>query len=255
MFHNTKNIFLFILVAFVAHSCDDTEETAQDGHTDADGMEIVEMIDGEEGLLYSECNGVIDNNFQSGIPSGNEWDLTVHFLDDECEELEHDDDDHDGHDHGDDDHDDHGDDHGDDEAYLEITGYDTSIISITVGGHDDHGDEEHCEDFTTETECGEHDECEWHADDMACEDADHGDHHCEDFTTETECGEHDECEWHADDMACEDAEHGDHDDHDEEHGYTFELETLAPGETTFEVRLMHQGHSDYTSSTITIVVE
>ena len=179
MFHNTKNIFLFILVAFVAHSCDDTEETAQDGHTDADGMEIVEMIDGEEGLLYSECNGVIDNNFQSGIPSGNEWDLTVHFLDDECEELEHDDDDHDGHDHGDDDHDDHG----DDEAYLEITGYDTSIISITVGGHDDHND------------------------------------------------------------------------HDEEHGYTFELETLAPGETTFQVKLMHQGHSDYTSSTITIVVE
>tara|TARA_B100000427_G_scaffold322195_1_gene323848 strand:+ start:691 stop:1344 length:654 start_codon:yes stop_codon:yes gene_type:complete len=217
MFHNTKNIFLFILVAFVAHSCDDTEETSQDGHTDADGMEIVEMIDGEEGLLYSECNGVIDNNFQSGIPSGNEWDLTVHFLDDECEELEHDDDDHDGHDHGDDDHDDHG----DDEAYLEITGYDTSIISITVGGHDDHGDEEHCEDFTTEAECGEHDECEWHADDMACEDADHDDHG----------------------------------DHDEEHGYTFELETLAPGETTFEVKLMHQGHSDYTSSTITIVVE
>ena len=220
MFHNTKNIFLFILVAFVAHSCDDTEETAQDGHTDADGMEIVEMIDGEEGLLYSECNGVIDNNFQSGIPSGNEWDLTVHFLDDECEELEHDDDDHDGHDHGDDDHDDHG----DEEAYLEITGYDTSIISITVGGHDDHGDEEHCDDFTTEAECGEHDECEWHADDMACEDAEHGDH-------------------------------DDHDDHDEEHGYTFELETLAPGETTFQVRLMHQGHSDYTSSTITIVVE
>jgi len=220
MFNNTKNIFLFILIAFVAHSCDDTEETAQDGHTDADGMEIVEMIDGEEGLLYSECNGVIDNNFQSGIPSGNEWDLTVHFLDDECEELEHDDDDHDGHDHGDDDHDDHG----DDEAYLEITGYDTSIISITVGGHDDHGDEEHCEDFTTEAECGEHDECEWHADDMACEDAEHGDH-------------------------------DDHDDHDEEHGYTFELETLAPGETTFQVRLMHQGHSDYTSSTITIVVE
>ena len=215
MFHNTKNIFLFILVAFVAHSCDDTEETAQDGHTDADGMEIVEMIDGEEGLLYSECNGVIDNNFQSGIPSGNEWDLTVHFLDDQCEELEHDDDDHDGHDHGDDDHDDHG----DEEAYLEITGYDTSIISITVGGHDDH-----CEDFTTETECGEHDECEWHADDMACEDAEHGDH-------------------------------DDHDDHDEEHGYTFELETLAPGETTFQVKLMHQGHSDYTSSTITIVVE
>ena len=176
MFNSTKNIFLFILLAFVASSCEDTETTEQDGHTDADGMEIVTMIEGEETEMYSECLGDISNEFSNGVSAGETWDLTVHFLDDECEELEHDDDDHDGHDHGDDDHDDHG----DDEAYLEITGYDTSIISITVGGHDDH---------------------------------------------------------------------------DEEHGYTFELETLAPGETTFQVRLMHQGHSDYTSSTITIVVE
>ena len=152
MFHNTKNIFLFILVAFVAHSCDDTEETEQDGHTDADGMEIVEMIDGEEGLLYSECNGVIDNNFQSGIPSGNEWNLTVHFLDDECEELCE----------------------LPDEAYLEISGYDESIISISIGDGDPS---------------------------------------------------------------------------------TFVVETIAPGETTFEVRLMNQGHSSYNSLTITIVVE
>ena len=49
--------------------------------------------------------------------------------------------------------------------------------------HDDHDhDEEHCEDFLTEADCGMHSECEWHADEMACEDAgsdDHG-HECED---------------------------------------------------------------------------
>ena len=58
-------------------------------------------------------------------------------------------------------------------------------------------------------------------------------------------------------MACEESGHDDHDDHDdhEEHGYTFELETLAPGTATFTVTLMHQGHSDYTSAPITIVVE
>ena len=41
-------------------------------------------------------------------------------------------------------------------------------------GHDDH--EEHCEDFLSEADCGMHTE-EWHADEMACEDAgsDHGD--------------------------------------------------------------------------------
>ena len=224
MFNNTKNIFLFILLTFVVMSCQEDEvapATEQDMHTDADGMEIVEMVGEEEGLLYSECQGEMLNNFAAGIPSGNEWDLTVHFLNDECEELEHDDEDHEGHDHGDD--------HGDDEPYLEITGYDSSIISITVGGHDDHddhGDEHHCEDFMTEAECGEHDECEWHADDNACEDAhDHGE------------------------------DHDDHDDHDEEHGYTFELESLAPGTTSFTVTLMHQGHSDYTSQEITITVE
>jgi len=260
MFHNTKNIFLFILIAFVGHSCDssDTTETDQDVHTDADGMEIVTMLEGEEAEMYSECLGDISNEFSSGVPAGTSWEFTVHFLDDNCEELEHDDDDHDGHDHGDDDHDDHG----DDEAYLLIETADggSSIISIsTEEDHDDHEDGEHCEDLMTETECGEHDECEWHADDMACEDADHDDHaHCEDFMSEAECGEHDECEWHADDMACEDAEHDDHDDHDdhdEEHGYTFELETLTPGTTTFTVKLMHEGHSDYTSAPITIVVE
>ena len=214
MFNNTKNIFLFILLTFVVSSCDDTDATEQDGHTDADGMEIVEMVGEEEGLLYSECQGEMLNNFAAGIPSGNEWDLTVHFLNDECEELEHDDDDHEGHDHGDD--------HGDDEPYLEITGYDSSIISITVGGHDDHGNEEHCDELS-QTECEASDHCEWHADDMACEESDHDD--------------------------------DDHGDHDEEHGYTFELESLSAGTTTFTVTLMHQGHSDYTSQEITITVE
>lgn len=212
MFNNTKNIFLFILLTFVASSCDDTDATEQDGHTDADGMEIVEMVGEEEGLLYSECQGEMLNNFAAGIPSGNEWDLTVHFLNDECEELEHDDEDHEGHDHGDD--------HGDDEPYLEITGYDSSIISIAVGGHDDHGDEEHCDELSQ----------------IECEASDH-------------------CEWHADDMACEESDHDDHGDHDQEHGYTFELESLSAGTTTFTVTLMHQGHSDYTSQEITITVE
>ena len=129
--------------------CDDIDDCIP---IDLDGMKIVEMIDGEEGLLYSECNGVIDNNFQSGIPSGNEWNLTVHFLDDECEELCE----------------------LPDEAYLEISGYDESIISISIGDGDPS---------------------------------------------------------------------------------TFVVETIAPGETTFEVRLMNQGHSSYNSLTITIVVE
>ena len=143
------------------------------------------------------------------------------------------DDDHDDHDH--DDHDDH-------EVasnVIEMTGlsegattftlsiihdghadYTSMPIYVEVHGeedgedHDDHDhEEEHCEDFLTEADCGMHSECEWHADEMACEDAgsdDHDDHdheeeHCEDFLTEADCGMHSECEWHADEMACEDA--------------------------------------------------
>ena len=214
MFNNTKNIFLFILLTFVVSSCDDTDATEQDGHTDADGMEIVTMIENEETEMYFECDGTIDNEFSDGVEVGTTWNFTVHFLNDECEELEHDDDDHEGHDHGDD--------HGDDEPYLDIIVADggSSFISISTEEHDDHGDEEHCDELS-----------------------------------QTECEASDHCEWHADDMACEESDHDDHGDHDEEHGYTFELETLTPGETTFTIKLMHQGHSDYTSTPITIIVK
>ena len=117
MFNNTKNIFLFILLAFVVTSCEDTESSEQDGHTDADGMEITTMLEDVETEMYSECLGSIDNEFANGVSAGSEWDFTVHFLDSNCEELEHDDEGHDDHDHGDDDH---GDDDHSDEPYLVI---------------------------------------------------------------------------------------------------------------------------------------
>ena len=87
---------------------------------------------------------------------------------------------------------------------------------------------EHCEDFTTESDCGMHSECEWHADDNACEDADdHAHEHCEDITTQSECDASDECEWHehGDESACEDAhDHGDcpEEDHADVDGFILE---------------------------------
>ena len=47
-------------------------------------------------------------------------------------------------------------------------------------------------------------------------DDDHGDGdvHCEDLVDESSCMADDHCEWHADEMACEDADGDDHDDHD-----------------------------------------
>ena len=81
-----------------------------------------------------------------------------------------------------------------------------------------------CENIDNQIDCEALETCEWHADEMACEDAghddDHDDHaHCEDFTDEESCEASDECEWHADEMACEDAghddDHGDHEHCDE----------------------------------------
>ena len=115
-----------------------------------------------------------------------------------CAELCTHDDDHGDDDHGDDDHgheDDHGDDDHDEHGALtfDITGLavgsTTFTISIMHQGHADFTsmpilvtveEEEHCEDFLTESDCGMHSECEWHADEMACEDAgdDHDHEHC-----------------------------------------------------------------------------
>ena len=93
-------------------------------------------------------------------------------------------DDHDDHDHDDD----HDDEHG--ALSFEITGLavgsTTFTISIMHQGHADFTsmpilvtveEEEHCDELT-EDECSASDHCEWHADDMACEEAGH-DH--EDF--------------------------------------------------------------------------
>ena len=52
-----------------------------------------------------------------------------------------------------------------------------------------------------------------HGDEEDSDDNDHEEEHCEDFVTEADCGMHTECEWHADEMACEDAGSDDHDDH------------------------------------------
>ena len=88
---------------------------------------------------------------------------------------------------------------------------------------------------------------------------DHGDEeHCEDLS-ETECGSSDHCEWHADDMACEDVE-GDHDGHDhgdddhEGDGMHIEIEGVSVGTMEFKIRLMHNGHSDFTSLGIEVNV-
>ena len=86
------------------------------------------------------------------------------------------------------------------------------------------------------------------------DDHDHADEeHCEDFTTEADCGAHTECEWHADEMACEDAASDNHDDHEEGAGH-ISITGVSAGTTSFQVKVMHNGHADYTSLPIDITI-
>ena len=121
------------------------------------------------------CSAYVMNSYGFTLEAASEWCLTTRYavwLADTCAN--------DDHDHGEgDDHEDH-----------------------------DHGDGDvHCEDLVDESSCMADDHCEWHADEMACEDADGDDHddhdhgdgddhddhdhgddeHCDEITDQTEC--------------------------------------------------------------------
>ena len=164
-------------------------------------------------------------------------------------EVEIEADDHDDHDdHGDhDDHDDH--DHGDDDdGHSVFSGFQLWEENMTTATYSQIGLAVSGEITLAVGETKEYMVMFLDDDD---DDHDHGDEeHCEDFTTEADCGAHTECEWHADDMACEDA---DHDDHEEGAGH-ISITGVSAGTTSFQVKVMHNGHADYTSLPIDITV-
>ena len=192
---NLKKISSFIFIGLLAFSCDEAEDsTSPDGHTDAEGF-ILEDENGNE--LYREFEGaIVTSNITLSV--GGELELSVHFLDHDGNEIAHEEEEEEEH-----------------EDSLSITEYNASIATIEVEGHED--EEEHCEDITTESECGTHAECEWHADDMACEDA------------------------------SDDHDH-DHDHEEEHHGLAIHIVGVSAGSTSFKLELMHEGHADYTST-------
>ena len=103
-----------------------------------------------------------------------------------------------------DDHDDH--DHETAGNMIEVTGLSEGATTFTLSIiHDGHADYTSMPIYI-----------DVHGDEGGDDDDNHNneEEHCEDFLTEADCGMHAECEWHTDDMACEDAESDDHDDHD-----------------------------------------
>ena len=107
---------------------DDHDDHEEEGHTDADGF----VLQDENGTqVYREFEGELTGGIVLAV--GDTLELSVHFLDQDGEEIEHDEEGHD---------DDHGDDHGDEEAEIEVSGSDPSIAIVEAEGHEEGDDHE-----------------------------------------------------------------------------------------------------------------
>ena len=108
-------LLLFII------SCEDDHDHDEE-HTDAEGF-ILESSSGTQ--VYKEFKGTQTGSVT--LTSGETLELTVHFLDDDGKELEHDE--HEGEE--------------EEEGELKVSGFNSSIATVEVEEeHGDHGDEE-----------------------------------------------------------------------------------------------------------------
>lgn len=158
------SILLLTSLALFTVGCEDDdhdEHGHEEGHTDAEGFKL-EDENGNE--VYSQFEGAIEGAITLNV--GETLELTVHFLDDDGNEIEHEEEEEEGEDH---------------EDGLEVSGADPNIAIVEVEGHEDEGD-----------------------------------------------------------------------GHD--HGMGIHIEGVSSGTTNFELRLMHQGHADFTSLDVLVTV-
>ena len=150
-------ILLLTSLALITIGCEDDEHDHDEEHTDADGF----VLEDENGtMMYREFKGAEEGSIT--LNAGETLELTVHFLDHNVEEIEHEDE-------------------------LSITGFDSSIADVEI--------EEH-----------------------------------------------------------EEEEEGDHDHEEEEHGMAIHVIGVNPGSTSFQLKLMHEGHADYTSTKLVPII-
>ena len=159
-----KAHFVLLLTSFALFTigCEDNEhDDHEEGHTDAEGFKLEDATGAQ---IYKQFAGSIEGSIN--VNPGDTLELSVHFLDDDGIEIEHDEEEGDDHEDG-----------------LEVSVEDSNIAIVEVEGH----------------------------------------------------------------------EEGDDHDHDE-HGMAIHVIGVAPGSTNFELRLMHQGHADFTSLDVLVTV-
>jgi len=114
------SVFGLFLALFIV-SCEDDHD--HDEHTDAEGF-ILETSSGTE--MYREFKGTQTGSVT--LSAGDTLELSVHFLDDNGKEMEHDE-----HEGGEE----------EEEGELEVSGFNSIVALVQVEEeHDDHGDEE-----------------------------------------------------------------------------------------------------------------
>jgi hypothetical protein len=136
-------ITLITSLLFFTTGCedDDHDHDHDEDHTDADGFVIQ---DENENVLYREFEGDVTGDITLAV--GDTLELSVHFLDDEGNEIEHEEEeDHDGHDHDGHDHDEDHDEDGDGDG-LAVSGANPNIAIVEVEAHEEEEEEEHDEE-------------------------------------------------------------------------------------------------------------
>ncbi len=115
------SVFGLFLALFIV-SCEDDHDHDEE-HTDAEGF-ILETSSGTE--MYREFKGTQTGSVT--LSAGDTLELSVHFLDDNGKEMEHDE------------HEGGGE---EEEGELEVSGFNSIVALVQVEEeHDDHGDEE-----------------------------------------------------------------------------------------------------------------
>ena len=114
-------VLLITSMMFFTTGCEDDDHDHDEDHTDAEGF-ILENESGTE--VYKEFEGaIVTNNLTLSV--GDTLELSVHFLDHDGEEIEHEED-------------------GEEEEGLRITGNNESIAIVESEEHEE-GEEEHHE--------------------------------------------------------------------------------------------------------------